>query len=91
MAWHGNTTDSVGSNYIMSSRLIQSENIATAEARKELTDAIVASFGGYFHIVAGKGVQERDPDGKETSVTPAWRKAVTHYVTIQDIEGQDKE
>ena len=79
MAWHGEGTDPVGGSSFLSSRLIQSENLRTPEARRALTDAIVASGGGLFNHVGGKGVQEGDPNG-ETSVTPAWRSAVTHYV-----------
>ena len=63
----------------MSSRLIQLENFATEESKDALTDAILASGGGLFNHIAGKGVIEGDPNG-ETSVTPAWRQAVTHYV-----------
>jgi len=59
--------------------LIQSENLATPEARKDLADAIVASEYGSFNFVGGKGVMDHDPDSTETSVTPAWRKTVVHY------------
>ena len=36
--------------------------------------------GGQWLITAGKGVHEADPNGNLTSVTPAWRKTVAHYV-----------
>ena len=90
--WHGaNFTDGVGITLFLSSRLIQAENIATEDARKELTEALVASKMGMFHLVAGKGVMERDPDGTETSVTPAWRKTVTHYVTVGSPTALDRQ
>ena len=38
------------------SRLLQSENFATAEARTELAKAIYAANFGQYHLVAGKGV-----------------------------------
>ena len=79
LSWHGPGTDSVGGTAFLSSRLIQLENFATEESKDALTDAILASGGGLFNHVAGKGVIEGDPNG-ETSVTPAWRQAVTHYV-----------
>lgn len=80
MDWHGGGTDAVGGYAFLSSRIIQSENLATPEARSALTDAIVAAGDGQFHQVGSKGVQEGDPNG-ETSVTPAWRKAVSHFVS----------
>ena len=41
MDWHGPTTDPVGGNSVLTSRLIQTENIDTAETRKETVDAIL--------------------------------------------------
>ena len=82
LKWHGvNETDSVGANALLASRLLQSENFATAEARTELAKAIYAANFGQYHLVAGKGVQEGDPNG-ETSVTPAWRKTVAHLESV---------
>ena len=82
LKWHGvNETDTVGASAFLSSRLLQSENFATAEARTELAKAIYAANFGQYHLVAGKGVQEGDPNG-ETSVTPAWRKTVAHLATF---------
>ena len=54
--------------------------MATEEARHELNSAILAAGGGQWLITAGKGVHEADPFGNLTSTTPAWRKAVCHYV-----------
>ena len=57
LKWHGvNETDSVGASAFLSSRLLQSENFATAEARTELAKAIYAANFGQYHLVAGKGV-----------------------------------
>ena len=90
MDWHGDTTDMVGGNVLLGTRLIQTENIATPEAREELVDAILKTETGQFLLVASKGVQDGDPNG-ETSVTPAWRKAVLHYGYSRVPEGQDGE
>ena len=79
MDWHGPTTDAVGGNNFLSSRLIQQENLATEEAKATLTQALLATGGGLFNHVGGKGVIEGDPN-RETSVTPAWRQAVSHFV-----------
>jgi len=46
MDWHGGGTDAVGGYAFLSSRIIQSENLATPEARSALTDAIVAAGDG---------------------------------------------
>ena len=89
MAWHTNHTDAVGGSGYLVSRLIQTENIATPEARDKLTEALVAAREGLFHFVAGKGVQEADPDGTKTSVTPAWRKTVLHFDTNVQLFDQD--
>merc|ERR1712045_77281 len=59
-------------------RLIQSENLASPEARSALTDAISITQNGSFNFIGGKGVMEGDPDG-DTSVTPAWRSTVAHW------------
>ena len=72
MDWHGPTTDAVGGSNFLSSRLIQQENLATEEAKATLTQALLATGGGLFNHVGGKGVIEGDPN-RETSVTPAWR------------------
>ena len=54
---HGNGTDTVGGvGTFLSSRLIQTENLVTPEARQALTNAIVASGGGSFAHRGGKGV-----------------------------------
>ena len=79
MDWHGPTTDAVGGNNFLSSRLIQQENLATEEAKNALTQALLAAGGGLFNHIGGKGVIEGDPN-RETSVTPAWRQAVSHFV-----------
>ena len=79
MDWHGPTTDAVGGNSFLSSRLIQQENLASEEAKNALTQALLAAGGGLFNHVGGKGVIEGDPN-RETSVTPAWRQAVSHFV-----------
>ena len=79
MDWHGPGTDAVGSGGFISSRLIQVENLATEEAKSALLEAILLSGGGLFNHVGGKGVIEGDPHG-ETSVSPAWRQTVSHYV-----------
>jgi len=34
------------------------------------------------HWLAGGAVNTNDPDGNLTSVTPAWRKALTHWSFI---------
>ena len=79
--WHGaNTTDPVGYMAFLVSRLIQQENIATDEARNQLNKAMLAQGGAQWLIVAGKGVQDADPNNELTAVTPAWRKTVAHYV-----------
>ena len=80
MDWHGDKTDAVGFNALSSSRLIQAENLATPEARESLTKAIVKTGFGFWIMIGGKGVMEHDPESTETSVTPAWRKTVAHYV-----------
>jgi len=84
MDWHGPDTDLVGSNSFLVSRLIQTENLDNPEALKETAKAMAAvptGMGyGLIHLVAGKGAMEADPDGTKTSVLPAWRKAVIHYV-----------
>ena len=76
MEWHGNTTDVVGQSVFGVTRLIQLENINTPEARVKLVDAMSKIFAGPFALVGGKGVMDKDPDSKETSVTPAWRKTI---------------
>lgn len=80
MDWHGDETDAVGSSSFMASRLIQEENVATEEARAALVDALLKTGAGNFLHVGGKGVTDQDPDSKATSVTPAWRKTLVHYV-----------
>ena len=72
MDWHGPGTDAVGSSAFLSSRLIQVENLATEDAKSALLEAILATGGGLFNHIGGKGVIEGDPNG-ETSVSPAWR------------------
>ena len=85
LEWRGaDSTDAVGTvNYALASRLIQSENLATPEAREALTDAIAQAMRlgtpGLFNFSAGKGTQVADPEGL-TSITPAWRKTVAHFV-----------
>jgi hypothetical protein len=71
--------DELGINRYMVSRLIPEENYASAEAKEVLTQALLASQSGIFNHVAGKGVMEADPNG-ETSVGPAWRRALVHYI-----------
>ena len=78
MAWHGPDTDVAGVNHFGASRLIQTENLSTADARYKTAEAIKATGGGSFFITAGKGTMDADPNG-ETSVLPAWRKTVIHY------------
>lgn len=63
MGWHGNSTDATGTPLYIVSRLIQSENLATPEARKSLTDATVVTKNGSFNFIGGKGVMDADPDG----------------------------
>ena len=75
----------------MYSRLLQKEHLDTPEARKALVDAIIPTKEGMFHLVAGKGVMENDPDHTETSVTPAWRKTVLHMDGTVNIDEQDAE
>jgi hypothetical protein len=87
MDWHGPETDPVGANGFLVSRLIQTENLDNAEALRETAKAMAAvptGIGyGLIHLVAGKGAMEADPDGTKTSVLPAWRKAVIHYVVSE--------
>jgi len=78
MDWHGPATDKVGGNAFLVSRLIQTENIDTEEARRKTAEAIAATKLGLFNFSAGKGVMDANAD--ETSVLPAWRKTVGHYV-----------
>jgi len=40
---------------------------------------VATGFGNLLHT-AGKGTMEADPNG-ETSVLPAWRKTVFHYIS----------
>ena len=90
MDWHGPTTDKVGSETYISSRLVQTENIDSEEARRETTKAIAMTGTGMFHLTAGRGVM--DADASKTSVLPAWRKTVTHYLaTIRITEEPDRE
>ena len=57
LKWHGvDTTDPVGWNGFLVSRLLQTENFATKEARTKLAEAIIAAGGGQYHLVASKGV-----------------------------------
>ena len=87
LKWHGvDTTDPVGGNAFLASRLLQTENFTTKKSRTELAEAIIKAGGGLYHLVASKGVQEGDPNG-ETSVTPAWRKTVTHFVASTPVSG----
>ena len=79
--WHYQSADPVGFSIQLASRLILKENLATSEAKEALLDALAETKKGMFLLVAGKGVQEGDPDGL-TSVNPAWRKTVFHYVTF---------
>ena len=61
MEWHGvETTDEVGADSALASRLLQSENFATEEARSDLAEAILHTRGGLFNVVGGKGVMEAD-------------------------------
>ena len=47
LKWHGvDTTDPVGGNGLLVSRLLQTENFATKEARTELAEAIIAAGMG---------------------------------------------
>ena len=80
MDQHGEDTHGVGSVGFIASRLIQTENIDTADARDKTANAIAATLSGIFHREAGKGTWEADPNG-ETSVLPAWRKTVFHYIS----------
>jgi hypothetical protein len=77
MDYKGSDTDSVGHNAFTVSRLIQTENINSKEARRETAKAIAATITGLLHLVAGKGVM--DADASKTSVNPAWRKTVIHH------------
>ena len=63
MGWHGNSTDATGSPVFIVSRLIQSENLATPEARSNLTAATRVTKNGSFNFIGGKGVMDADPDG----------------------------
>jgi hypothetical protein len=87
MDWHGPETDMGGVNAFLVSRLIQTENIDNAEALRETAKAMAAvpiGMGyGLIHLTAGKGAMESDPDGSKTSVLPAWRKTVIHYVITE--------
>jgi len=78
MDWHGPDTDKVGGNAFLVSRLIQTENFENEETRRKTAEAISATKLGLFHLTAGKGVMDANAD--ETSVLPAWRKTVGHYV-----------
>jgi len=87
MDWHGPETDKGGLNAFLVSRLIQTENIDNPEALRETAKAMAAvpiGMGyGLMHLTAGKGAMESDPDGSKTSVLPAWRKTVIHYVITE--------
>jgi len=61
------------------------ENIATPEARDEFAEAMAKIPSALLHIVIGKGVREKDPNRTETSVTPAWRKAVAHVALWSEV------
>ena len=84
-SWHGPGTDPVGDNAFTFSRLIQTENINSEEARRKTAEAVAATKLGLLHLVAGKGV--READASKTSVNPAWRKTVVHhhaYIPFED-------
>ena len=76
--WHGPTTDVVGASSFIASRLLQPYSLETAESKSALVDAIIASQGGVFEHIGGKGVIEGDPFN-ETSINPALRTALSIY------------
>ena len=85
MDWHGPDTDPGGISNFLASRLIQTENLDTDDARAKTAEALASSGKGAFHLTAGKGVMDADPDA--TSVLPAWRKTVLHYIVGTMREG----
>ena len=76
--WHGPTTDTVGGSSFMASRLLQPTSLETDESKSALVDAIIATKGGVFEHIGGKGVIEGDPFN-ETSINPALRTALSIY------------
>ncbi|KAI8363413.1 hypothetical protein B0O80DRAFT_476760 [Mortierella sp. GBAus27b] len=80
-----------GANTLLGSRLIPRRNFESAKGAKQLTDALLKAQddltdfgnpdGGFItHLVAGGRV--REGNSVETSVLPAWRKALIHIVLM---------
>ncbi|KAL1914343.1 uncharacterized protein VTP21DRAFT_8982 [Calcarisporiella thermophila] len=80
-------TDPVGENALLASRLIPKENFENEDKSKLFVDTLLnlakkkAIIG---HLVAGGAVIRNN--GSDTSVNPAWRKAVWHIVVASSFD-----
>ncbi|KAL1914867.1 uncharacterized protein VTP21DRAFT_7783 [Calcarisporiella thermophila] len=79
-------TDPVGKNVLLGSRLIPKEYFENEDKMKLFIDTLITlskERGLLGHLVAGGAVIRNN--GSETSVNPAWRKAIWHIVLTNDL------
>ena len=78
--WSNNVpAGAVGSNVLLGSRLLDAT--ALRQNVSVIAKKLEESYNGYSllgHLVGGAGIANAQPAGGLGSMTPAWRKAITH-------------